>query len=180
MADPFISPQDVVDYLGRGTATDAILVMATDAACDTVRTYTEQTFNGGTSTVTLDGTGTDAILLPERPVNSVGTVTVNGGTVTDYVLNGNGILFRGSVGVNQGSTWPMGRQNVSVTYSHGYAEVDLPRDVRRVALEIAARTAGQGIARQESVGPVSITYAGASTDLSKGEMIILGKYRHIR
>jgi hypothetical protein len=85
MADPFIAPQDLVDYLGRGTITDPGMIIATDAACDTVRTIAEQTFNQSTSTVTLDGTGTDALLLPELPVTSAGTVTVAGGTITDYV-----------------------------------------------------------------------------------------------
>jgi hypothetical protein len=64
MADPFIAPQDLVDYLGRGTITDPGMLIATDAACDTVRTIAERTFNQSTSTVTLDGTGTDALLLP--------------------------------------------------------------------------------------------------------------------
>jgi hypothetical protein len=87
MPDPFIAPQDLVDYLGRGTITDPGMIIATDAACDTVRTIAEQTFNQSTSTVTLDGTGTDALLLPELPVTSAGTVTVAGGTITDYVVN---------------------------------------------------------------------------------------------
>jgi hypothetical protein len=180
MPAPFVSPQDVVDYLGRGTATDPGMIIATDAACDMCRTIAEQTFNADTSTVTLDGTGGDAILLPELPVTNVDSVTVNGGTVTDYTLNGNGILFRGSVGVNECGTWPAGRQNISVTYDHGYAEVDLPRDVRMVALSIASRLVVQGPVKQESVGPVSATYAVNSTDLTNGEMLILGKYRQSR
>jgi hypothetical protein len=180
MPDPFISPQDVVNYLGRGTITDPGMIIATDAACDICRTIGEQTFNAATSTVTLDGTGTDAILLPELPVNAAGTVTVNGTAVTDYTLNGNGILFRGSVGVSQCGTWPAGRQNISVTFDHGYAEVDLPRDVRMVALAIASRLVLQGPVKQESVGPVSLSYAVNSTDLTNGEMLILGKYRQSR
>jgi len=93
MPDPFISPQDVVDYLGRGTATDPGMIIATDAACDMCRSISERTFNAGTSTVTMDGSGTDALLLPDLPVGTAGTVIVNGGTVTDYMLNGNGILL---------------------------------------------------------------------------------------
>jgi hypothetical protein len=187
MADPFIAPQDLVDYLGRGTITDPGMIIATDAACDMVRTVAEQTFNQSTSTVTLDGTGTDALLLPELPVTAAGTVTVAGGTVTDYVLNGNGILFRKQIGTDVDYTnvmlplkWPVGRQNITVTYRHGYADADLPRDVRMVALSIASRLVVQGVAVEESNGPVSVKYAAPSTDLTAGELRILQKYRQTR
>jgi hypothetical protein len=73
--------------------------------------------------------------------------------------------------------WPAGRQNVRVTYEYGYATVDFPRDVRAVALSIAARLMVQGVAKSETVGETSITYASASTDLTNGEKAILAKYR---
>jgi hypothetical protein len=181
MPDPFISPQDVVDYLGRGGTADPGIIIAADAACDTVRTLAEQDFNqviGGT--IVLDGTGTDALVLPERPVAAAGTVVVNGGTVTDYVLSGTGILFRGTAGAYLRPTWPSGRQNIVVTADYGYATVDLPRDVRMVALSIASRLIVQGVAKSETIGQTSITYAVAATDLTNGEKAILRKYRQAR
>jgi len=180
--DPFISPQDLVDYIGRGTATDPGFVIVCDAACDTCRTVAERDFNAGTATIAIDGSGTDAVLIPNRflPLNTVGTITVNGGTITDVVVNDNGILFRGSAGVDPRPVWPMGRQNVTATFTHGYAEVDLPRDVRMVALSIASRLVVQGVALEESVGPVRMKYANAATDLTNGEKMILGKYRQMR
>jgi hypothetical protein len=188
MADPFIAPQDLVDYLGRGTITDPGMLIATDAACDTVRTIAERTFNQSTSTVTLDGTGTDALLLPELPVTSAGTVTVAGGTITDYVLNTRlGMLIRKASNTDvdytnacRTLTWPEGRQNIVVTYQHGYADADLPRDVRMVALSIASRLVVQGVAVEESNGPVSVKYPTAATDLTAGELRILQKYRNTR
>jgi hypothetical protein len=181
MATPFISPQDLVDYLGRGTAIDQGFVIATDAACDICRTVAEQDFNQVLSdTAILDGTGTDAVLLPRLPVQAVSMVTVNDAEVTDFSLNGNGILFRGSAGVDPRPVWPMGRQNIAVTYDHGYAEVDIPRDVRMVALSVASRIAVQGPALEESVGDVRVKYAAASTDLTPGELRILKKYRQVR
>lgn len=180
MPDPFISAQDIVDYLGRGGTADPGMIIAADAACDMVRTISEQSFNQATSTVTLDGSGTDALLLPELPVSAAGTVLVNGGTVTDYVLNGNGILFRGTAGPGLRSVWPAGRQNIQVTYDHGYAEADLPRDVRMVALSIASRLVVQGPSLEENIGAVRIKYAVAASDLTNGEKLILGKYRQMR
>jgi len=187
MPDPFISTTDLVNYLGRGGTADPGMVIAVDAACDTCRTIAEQSFNAGTSTITLDGTGTDALMLPEAPVNAAGTVLVAGGTITDYVLNGNGILFRKATDTDvdycdsvRALKWPAGRQNVVVTYDHGYADTDIPRDVRMVALSIAARLVVQGPMVQESVGEVSVRYGVNSTDLTNGEMRILRKYRQTR
>lgn len=176
--DPFITAEDVVGYLGRGGTADAGILMAVDAACDICRTVAEQTFNevvGGT--VTRDGTGTDTIILPELPVSAAGTVAVNGGTITDYALNGNGVLLRGTAGSGPRPVWPQGRQNVVVTYDHGYPDADLPRDVRMVAVAIASRLVLQGPALQEAVGDVSVRYAVANTDLTAGEQAILRKYR---
>jgi hypothetical protein len=185
MASPFISPQDLVDHIGRGTATDPGFLIATDAACDIVRDIAEQTFNAVVAdTITMDGTGTDALLLPERPVTAAGTVTVHGTAVTDYVLNGNGILFRRGTITSSwcwpGLTWPYGRQNITVTYNHGYADANIPRSVRVVALAIAGRIAVQGAALKESMGDVSMEYAAASTDLLPGELMILRKYKQTR
>lgn len=190
MPDPFISRQDLTDYLGRDVTADDGALIAVDAACDTVRTVAEQNFNqvvGGTAV--LDGSGTDALLLPELPVSAAGTVLVNGTAVTDYTLNGNGVLFRGTVGLSDPYwpdemptrlVWPTGRQNVEVTYDHGYADADLPRDVRMVALSLASRLLVQGVATEESLGDARVKYAGPAMDLTAGEKMILRKYRRPR
>ena len=189
MPDPFITEQDVVDLIGRGTATDPGMIIAVDAACDIVRDLTEQQINRGTTTVALDGTGTDALLLPQLPVNSAGTVTVNGIVITDYTLADNGVLFRGTVGqsdpywpaeVPPERVWPKGRQNVSVTYDHGYANADIPRSVRGLALSIARRMVIQGPALQEQSGDQMSRYAVADTDLTSTEKLIVRKHRHHR
>jgi hypothetical protein len=180
MPDPFIDASDLVDYLGRGTITDPGMLIALDSACDMCRTIAEQDFNAGTATVSLDGTGGDSLVLAHFPVANAGTVILNGGTITDYMLTANGLLLRGTAGGTPRPTWPQGRQNVTVTYEHGYQTVDLPRDVRMVALSIASRMIVQGVAKSESLGPQSITYATAATDLTANEDRILKKYRRTR
>jgi hypothetical protein len=180
MPDPFITREDLTDYLGRDVTEDPGALIAIDAACDTVRTVAEQSFNQATTTYTLDGTGTDALLLPDLPVSAAGTVVVDSGTITEYTLNGNGVLYRGTAGCYPRPVWPAGRQNVVVTADHGYATDDLPRDVRMVALSIAARLAVQGVALEESVGDVRVKYATSATDLTNGEARILRKYRRTR
>jgi hypothetical protein len=180
--DPFITVTDLSDYLGRDVTADDGAVIAVDAACDTVRDISERIVNRGTATITLDGTGTDALPIPNRylPVSTAGTVTVNGGTVTDYVLSSNGMLFRGSAGAYPRSAWPAGRQNVTVTIVHGYEAADLPRSIKMVALSHASRLVVQGVAVEETVGPDRIKYAVPAGDLTSGEERILRKYRHTR
>jgi hypothetical protein len=174
--DPFITTQDIVSYVGRGGSADPAMIMAADAACDILRDYTGQQFNRGTATINLDGSGTDAILLPQLPVNAAGTVLVNGVAITDYVLADNGVLFRGAAGVYTNAVWPGGRQNVRVTYDHGWEITDLPKSVKRIALEVAARTVLQGPLMEEYVGTVRTRFAAASTELTPTERLILDGY----
>jgi len=178
LPDPFITSQDLTDLLGRNVTSDPGATIAIDAACDTVRTFTEQQINRGTSTVTLDGSGTDALVLPQLPVASLGTVTVAGSSVSDYALKDNGVLIRtGGTASTTTLTWPMGRQNVAITYVHGYLDADIPRDLRSVALALAQRIVVQGPAIQENSGQQGIRYAGPAHDLTKTEQAILRKYR---
>ena len=148
----------------------------------------DQSFNLGTATVTLDGTGTDFLPLPRLPVVNAGTVNVGGTAVTDYVVDTDrGALIRKLP--DEGGrlldddplpsvcVWPAGRQNIEVTYEHGYATADLPRSVRMVALHIASRLVIQGVAQYETVGDVQMRYGVNATDLTDGERRILRKYR---
>lgn len=178
MPDPFITVDDLSDYLGRDVTADNGALIATDAACDIVRTVAEQQFNRGTTTISIDGTGTDVLKLLEFPVNSAGTVTVNGAAVTDFMVDARrGLLLRGTARCFPRPFWPEGRQNVTVTYDHGYDVLDVPRDVRMVALAVASRLVVQGPALEETQGSNRVKYAVASTDLTKNELRILRKKR---
>lgn len=196
MPEPFISQEDLSDYLGQDVTEDPGALAAVDAACDIVRTISGQDFNQATSSITLDGSGTDALLLPQLPVSKAGTVAIGGtanagvisggSSITDYALNGDGILLRtaGAALAGEGeyvpTVWPKGRRNIAVTYEHGYADEEIPRDVRMVALSIASRLVVQGVTMSESIGPATMRYAVASTDLTSGERMILAKYRRTR
>lgn len=182
---PFISRQDLSDYLGRDVSADAGALIAVDFGCDAVRGETGQEINATTGTFVLDGPGTNALPLPQLPVTRVGTVVLNGGTFTDYVVDTQrGLLIRGTVTATSEwcdeiptSSWTLGAQNVSVTYEHGWADDDIPRDIRGVALAAAARFLVQGPAISESTGTNSVTYAAASSELTEGERRILRRYK---
>ena len=173
----FLTITEVGDYIGRDLSADDGAVLAVSMACDTVRALTEQDFTPTVGeTVTLDGTGTDTLLLPQVPVTAAGTVTMDGTLIDtgDYAATANGHLVR-----TDGTAWSIGRQNIDITYDYGYAGT-VPDDVKMVALSIAYRPVTQGGAISETVGQVSRRYATASTDLTAGEKAILRKYRQAR
>jgi hypothetical protein len=191
--EPFVSRSDLTDYLGRDVTEDAGALSAVDAACDICRTVAGQSFNEVLEDeIKLDGAEIDSLVLPEFPVTGAGTVSIAGTVVTDYTLDeANGILYRTSGTATpycyqprswpySTRYWPWGRQNIEVTYDHGYAEADFPRDVRMVALTVASRLVVQGVAMREDLDGVKIFYAGESTALMPTERLILEKYRRTR
>jgi len=191
MGVPFISQQDLSDRLGRDVTSDPGALSAVDAACEICREIAEQDFDQVIGdTITLDGSGTDTLILPERPVFGAGTIVVNGQLETiGASFTPNGLLYRGSAGGWGGytagfgwagairPTWPQGRQNVQVTYDHGYGTANMPRAVREVALQIAMRLVVQGAAIAETVGAVNVRYAVSAGALDSNELRILQKYR---
>jgi hypothetical protein len=192
MPDPFISRDDLADHLhlpdGSLDADEAAL-QAVDAACDWLRDLTGQLFNHvEDETILMDGTGTDALLLPQLPVEEVSTVVVQGQEdSTDYgfTLHDSGVLLRIWDPVDALTTswakWPKGRNNIEVTYTHGYADADFPRSIRMLAVRMAARFYQQapGVVF-ESLGQRSVRYDTDAGDLSTAEKLIVRKHTYKR
>lgn len=106
--------------------------------------------------------GTDEIALHHGYVRSVDSATENGVTVTDTLsADAGGVLLRFS-GANGGTpiSWASGRRNVSVTYTHGYADT-VPADIKAqtlkaVRLELMATSSTNSTsARQTSLSTES-------------------------
>lgn len=178
MPAPIITREDLGNYLNRNLATDDMALAAVDAASDVCRTVSDQIINEveGDELV-LDGTGTDVLVLPQMPVTDVESVLDSAGAAVDpgdWVLSVVGTLIKPS------GTWIKGRQNFTVTYTHGYPDAEIPRDLRMVALSLAGRIYMQGPVVFESIGKRQVRYAGPAMDLSKSEHAILLKYKQTR
>ena len=196
MTTPFISLTDLGNFTGVDYAGSDVAIIAIDSACERVRSYLSQHVNlVEDDEVSLHGTGTDVLLLPELPVRSISSVTetvndedtvlVDG---TDYELGEAGMLYR------LGAYWPRGKNNVTVVYTHGWdlsedvqgsGDVDVPRvpsDLRYVALTLAADivtagTSGAGGVQSESIGDYSYKMEGTSTGgLDSQQKDILAPY----
>jgi hypothetical protein len=189
---PFISSEDLGAYLEAPTPLnpdDLIVLISLDAACQAVRDALHRGLNYSTETDEIyDGSGTDALVLKHRPIVELVLVKIDGDTIFDsddaeldssvVVDAGAGILY-----LTSGSWWPSHRQNITVTYAHGYAlnESDLPEDadivrvpasIRLVALKLAAAiyrskgpTAASGAVTEEHIG--TYQYRVEVTDASK-------------
>lgn len=132
-----------------------------------VRTEARNLFKRRTTTLKRRSwSGDGYITLPLRPVVSVDAVTRDGVPVEhDWDEETERLRVSGCA-------------PVSVTFTHGYAEV--PGDVVAVVLTAAQRVlTNPNDLRQESVGSVSVTYAAETigASLSPADKDLLGRYR---
>ena len=86
-----------------------------------------------TYTRSFDGRGERKIVLPDRPVAAVSSVSINGQPITPAVLPGCGFVFDGKSVALVGHTFCRGYQNVTISYTAGY--VSPPFDIEQACLE---------------------------------------------
>lgn len=82
--------------------------------------------------ITLDGGGSQAVLLPAAPVTAVAEVLLDGEALiegTDFSWSADGFLRR------LGGCWPDRLRCLQVTYSHGYSEI--PEDIAEAVVDRA-------------------------------------------
>jgi hypothetical protein len=90
-----------------------------------------------TSTVTLRGTGGQALVLPRPPVSAVHTVTIGGVETSGWTLETSLVDGRRTDRLIRGAGGWVG--DVEVTYTHGFNDDNRPVVLREVCLKLAAR-----------------------------------------
>ncbi len=185
----FASTAELATYLGRTFTAGAETTQAQqflDLATAEIRRYTGQTISlVASDALTVDAPVSGPIFLPEVPVNSVASVTVNGTALVvanDVDFTSYGVLYRTAVPWSSGLTVDSARAAVVVTYSHGYATV--PDDVKSVCLSMTAeRLQGRAGTTADSEGnPVSVSQVRPNAGLHEftdQERDVLDRYRLI-
>lgn len=181
---------DLADMLGRTftPAQEAQAQSLLDQASSIVRAYVRLDISRVTTTDTFTMRRADplrygcggVVTLPQRPVEAVTAVEVDGVATTDWWLDDNEVKVRAW-------SWaqpPAAHQppQVEVTYTHGWDPV--PGDIAAIVLQAANRVIvnPSGI-RSETVGGISTTYLIPATGenlgvlLSRTEMKVLDRYR---
>jgi hypothetical protein len=125
--------------------------------------------------LTMPGTTDDRIRLPERPVVSVASITLDGQTLgqgKDWYLNGDEIIRLSSMYVQNGgldamldAPYLLGRsfgwpgQKLVIVYTHGYTDDALPKLVKSICLEMVVRVwVNPGSVARETVGNTATVY----------------------
>ena len=178
-----------ITYADLGLADEAALTsLAADLieqASDIVDTHCGRDFTLHEDVAErYDGTGRRRLRLRGWPVVSVASVVVGGVSLTEdleYEVDAAGILER-----VDGATWPVGRRNVSVTYSYGYtaapgAIAGVVEDLVAGALTHAARNRAVKGASSMSMDGYSVAYSELSRlmVLAPEQMQVLDRYRVI-
>jgi len=175
------------------TGHEAAAVAAIMEASAYIQTYTKQTLEQvEDDDATFDGRGTDRrLFLPQLPVTKIAEVVEDDEPLTvdeDYKLGAHGILWR------IGAYWAEGIQNITVTYTHGYATI--PDVIAAVCARVAARIYQAGLKAAQNggisgvqamtLGDYSVTYVSGADEsvqgvsavppLLPGEMALLDRY----
>ena len=137
-ASDLTSLANVKAWLGKtDTTSDAILALLITEKSAEIRTYTSRDIYPVISyTDVSDGNERSVKTLPNFPITAVSNVTIDSLTIPVSTNQGAGYLFdKNSIRLN-GYRFTKGVQNVSVTYSAGYAAI--PADIERACIEWVA------------------------------------------
>jgi hypothetical protein len=163
VATPWATPEDLRLHLRLDTIDTAQAAVAIAEAETIIRAALQQDIDAITDdTAELVGTGRRLMNLPQMPVTAIASVDQDGVALVDgqdYRWNRYGILTRLGEPAWRGqlaACWPLDVQ-VTVVYSHGYAQV--PAVVKQVCLQVAGRAwvNPRGMA-SESIGDWSGTW----------------------
>jgi hypothetical protein len=134
-------------------------------------------------TLTLDGPGSWALILPTLHVASITSITEDGVALAedaDFTWSEAGIVRRrswaGDPEVWVPGWWSSEYRSIDVELVHGFAE--WPPDLAAVIGTISDRRKANPIGLEQiTVGPFSEKYASAGGALSTGELFVLDAYK---
>jgi hypothetical protein len=164
VASPWATPDELKAHLRLPSIDQAAAATAIAAAETIIRAELQQDIDAVTGdTAELVGNGRRLMNLPQMPVTAVASVHQDGELLeygTGFQWNRYGILTRLGERVWRGreaGCWPLDSQ-ITVVYSHGYAQV--PAAVKQVCLQLAGRAwvRPSSVVATESLGDRSVGY----------------------
>ena len=154
----FCEVRDVQNLLQMTVPSEKMLSVerAIAEATAAIQNYTNQVLTYvEDDSIMLDSLGGNKLYLPQLPVISVSSVSVDElplVTTGDYKLGQYGILYR------VWNHWTPGIQNITVVYTHGYAV--MPDDIVSICARAAARIYQAGLSTASIDGNAAIASIG--------------------
>lgn len=191
----FATPDDLAARLGitltaeEQTRATALIASASGLIQAEAKQRIERVEN---DVLTINGTSDERILLPERPVESVTSITLDGTPLSqgaDWFLEGNSIVrvasvWSGVAGVPDapfllGSSFGRPNQTLTITYTHGFDPI--PEVIKAICLEAVVRVwVNPGSVMRERMGSEQTDYHVLAGDAPTGLLLSKAEQRMIR
>lgn len=171
MADLFTAAEFKAHY-GISTTTwdDWLATLATQMTARIARYCNRNSFDSTAYTDDLDGTGTAFLVLPNIPVTTVSSVSVDQGREFTETMSSDDYVIELESGVLEilperfttqlfsiAGEWPIGQKNIRVIYTAGYESI--PSDLKLAAIEWGAAVFN----KRRHLGITSQTVGGMTT-----------------
>lgn len=127
-----ITLQELKDYLEiTSTDKDTLLQKLVDASSDFVKDYTGYEWVETEYRETIDGPGSNSVVLSQRPVQDLTSVKIDSTELTSdkYVVYENEAIV-----TRKYENFPQDLQNVEVQYTAGYTSV--PEDIKQLCSDL--------------------------------------------
>lgn len=174
--------EQVKGYLGiTSVADDALLERLVGSASAYIQKWLNRDLGSDIYIASMDGNNSDTMLLPNYPVQSVTSLTIDGQAIplSSGPLN-KGYAFDDNRIVLRGYRFTGGLLNVEVTYTAGYADGEIPADVTQACIEmIAMRYREKDRIGLSSKGLAGETTAYSQKDMADSTRHILNQYRRV-
>jgi hypothetical protein len=165
-----------LDWLGQSSDDDDIVARLVSAVSTSIQAYLGFQVASATYARSFNGRGGRQMMLPDRPVTAVASVTIDdqvvpsstGAFVDGFVFDDKFIYLRGCY------EFCRGVQNVQVGYTAGFAST--PLDIEQACLEWL-KIIYEGLdvtpgTQEISAGDTKITYSDAITKLASGSILV--------
>lgn len=167
-----VTLQQALQYLNQPADTNGTIAFLISAVSTKIQKFVSYQFAQGTYTRTFNGQGGRSIPLPDRPVISVSSLSIGLHKIlpaTPATGNAPGFVSDDKFVYLTDDCFERGFQNVTVSYTAGYATV--PMDVQEACLEwmVTAWNIAIGAldpsARSVRAGDTQIDYRAMTTEL---------------
>jgi uncharacterized phiE125 gp8 family phage protein len=170
MATALATLAQVKEYIGNSAdnTDDALLTRLITAVSELIERSSQRVFGQATYTETRNGTGGRFLVLNNRPVTAVSSLTINGITIpqsTSFTVDGWVVESPWKVTLRGYShRFDEGVQNVQITYTAGYATV--PADVAQACCLMV----GLFYKERDRMGISNKTVGGENISFTKDDM----------